>query len=589
MTAGHEPQGAGELHCDLLVAGSGAGALSAAVTAAHHGLQVIVAEKDALFGGTTAWSGGWMWVPRNRLARRAGIHEDLSAPLDYLRHELKDQFREGLHRRYLEMAPQMVDFFADHTRLQFIDGNGIPDFHGSTPSAALGGRSVCAAPYAVQAQDREWLASLRPPLHEMTFLGMGIAAGADYRHFLEALRRWASFRHVAARVGRHLWDLLRHGRSQRLVNGHALAGALLASAVDRGVRLLASSPVVDLLQEDGRVVGARLQTPQGPVRVQARRGVVLACGGFPHDSQRRQALLPHETDGHQHHSAAWWGNTGDGLRLGESAGARMGQGAWQSAALAPVSVVQRPDGSVAHFPHLAERAKPGLIAVTADGRRFTNEADSYHDFMQSLLHVCPPGQVQAWLVCDHAFIRHYGLGAVKPAPMPLAPWRSRGYLRTAASLTELASACGIDPQGLADTVARYNRMAAEGVDLDFDKGRSPYNRIQGDAGHAGPNPCMAPITQGPFHAVRIVPGSLGTFAGLSCDGDARALDGQGQVIEGLYACGNDMHAIMGGHYPSGGITLGPAMTFGHLAGLHAAGRTDPDASPRATPPTTLRA
>lgn len=572
MTDAHHKAEPDPLHCDLLVAGSGAGALSAAVTAAHHGLKVVLAEKDALFGGTTAWSGGWMWVPRNRLALRAGIREDLSAPLDYLRHELQDQFREGLHRHYLEMAPQMVDFFAEHTRLQFIDGNGIPDFHGDTPSAAIGGRSICAAPYAVRPDDRPVLSGLRPPLREMTFLGMGIAAGAEYRHFLEAMRRWDSLRYVTGRVARHVWDLARYRRSQRLVNGHALAGMLLLSAADLGVRLMSSSPVVELHHGEGRAQGATVQTPAGRVRVHARKGVVLACGGFPHDAQRRQALLPHETDGRQHHSAAWWGNTGDGLRLGESVGACVGDDAWHSAALAPVSVVPRTDGSVAHFPHLAERAKPGLIAVTATGRRFTNEGDSYHDFMQDLLPACPPGQVQAWLICDHRFIRHYGLGAVRPAPLPLSPWQASGYLRSAASLAELARACGIDPEGLVATVDRYNRMAERGEDEDFGKGRSAYNRVQGDARHDGPNPCMAPLRHGPFHAVRVVAGSLGTFAGLRCDLHARVLNDQGDPIEGLYACGNDMHAIMGGHYPSGGITLGPAMTFGYAAGLHAAGQ-----------------
>ncbi|MDB5895100.1 MAG: FAD-binding protein, partial [Rhodoferax sp.] len=227
---------------------------------------------------------------------------------------------------------------------------------------------------------------------------------------------------------------------------------------------------------------------------------------------------------------------------------------------------------VAHFPHLIERAKPGLIAVTASGRRFVNEADSYHDFMRGLLRAMPAGQpVQAWLVCDHAFIRHYGLGAVKPAPMPMGPMLKNGYLRRAATLAALAEACGIDSAGLQATVARFNAQAREGVDSDFSKGETPYNRIQGDAAAGGPNPCMAPLEKGPFYAVRVVPGSLGTFAGLKADANARVLDAQGRPIPGLYAGGNDLNSVMGGHYPAGGITLGPALTFGYIAAYHAAG------------------
>jgi succinate dehydrogenase/fumarate reductase flavoprotein subunit len=316
------------------------------------------------------------------------------------------------------------------------------------------------------------------------------------------------------------------------------------------------------------------------VVVHARCGVVLACGGFPHDTERKKALLSHAPTGTEHYSAASRGNTGDGLRLGEAAGGVIADDLVQAAALAPVSLVPQKDGSFTHFPHLVERAKPGLIAVTAQGERFVNEADSYHDFMQGLLRATPTGQaVEAWLVCDHAFIRRYGLGAVKPRPIPLSPMLSNGYLKTGSSLAALAQACGIHPQGLEQTVQHYNTMAQGGVDADFAKGQTPYNRIQGDAALAQAtglaNPCMAPLEQGPFYAVRIVAGSLGTFAGLRANASAQVLDAQGQPIAGLYAGGNDMNSLMGGNYPSGGITLGPAMTFGFISAHHAAGRPLP--------------
>ena len=559
------------LACDLLVIGSGAGGLSSAVVAAHLGLKVVVIEKEAQYGGTTAWSGGWMWIPRNPLALAAGIDEHPDAPLSYLRHELGARFDEGRIRTYLREAPRMLAFFRDHTALQFIDGNAIPDFHGRSPAAATGGRSVCAAPFDGRRLGAR-IRDLKPPLPETTLWGMGIASGAELRHFLEALRSPVSFRYVVRRVLGYGRDCLRHGRGMRLVNGNALVAGLAASAFEAGVELRLAHAARALSIHAGRVDGATVDTPDGPLRIAARCGVVLACGGFPHDVARKAALLPHAPTGHEHWSAASRGNTGDGLRMAEAAGARVALDLAQSAALAPVSLVPRRDGSVGHFPHLIERAKPGLIAVLGSGRRFVNEADSYHDFIRGLLEATPAGApARAWLVCDHAFLRHYGLGAVKPAPMPLGRWLRNGYLTRGRSLADLAGVCGIAAAGLAATVEGYNRMARAGSDDDFHKGETPYNRIQGDPAVGHPNPCMAPVARGPYYAVEVVVGSLGTFAGLQVDTLARVLDGAGRPIPGLHAAGNDLSSVMAGHYPSGGITLGPAMTFGYIAAHAAAG------------------
>nr|WP_315185534.1 FAD-dependent oxidoreductase [uncultured Albidiferax sp.] len=554
-------------HTDLLVIGSGAGGLSAAVTAAHLGLKVLVVEKEPQFGGTTAWSGGWMWLPRNPLATEAGIVEDIATPTAYLQQELGAQFEAARVQAFLENGPRMVDFFRSQTTLRFIDGNGVPDFHGRNPHAALGGRSICAAPFDGRRLGAE-MARLKPPLKETTLWGMGIASGAELRHFFNALRKPASLWYVTKRVLHHFADLLRYRRGMRLVNGNALVAGLAASAFAQGVEIRTNSPAQRLLTEQGRVVGAVVNG----VEIRARCGVVLACGGFPHDVARKKALLPHAPTGQEHWSAASRGNTGDGLRLGEAVGGQVARDAVQAAALAPVSLVPRADGSLAHFPHLVERAKPGLIAVTAAGQRFTNEADSYYDFVSGMLAATPAGAcVQAWLVCDHAFIRHYGLGAVKPAPMPMGAMLRNGYLQRGATLADLAQACGIDAAGLQATVARYNQQALTGVDADFAKGDTPYNKVQGDAASGYPNPCMAPLARGPFYAVKVVPGSLGTFAGLRANASAQVLDAHNQPIPGLYAGGNDMHSVMGGTYPSGGITLGPAMTFGFIAAHHAAG------------------
>jgi len=573
VTSPREP-----LRCDLLVIGSGAGGLSTAVTAALLGLKVLVVEKAPQFGGTTAWSGGWMWVPRNPLALAAGITEDIAKPLSYLRHELGAQFDEARALTFLENGPRMVEFFRSRTALQFIAGNAIPDFHGHTPNAAAGGRSVCAAPFDGRRLGAR-IDQLKPPLEETTLWGMGIAS-ADLRHFLNATRSPASLWQVTKLVLRHWRDLLVHQRGMRLVNGNALVAALAASAIDAGVEIRVNSPVRRLLTSRGKVtgavIGAHPDEGGANLEIHAARGVVLACGGFPHDAARMRALLPHAPTGHEHWSAAPPGNTGDGLRLGEGAGGVVASHMAHAAALAPVSLVPRGDGSTAHFPHLIERGKPGLIAVTGAGRRFTNEADSYHDFMSALLATTPAhgpasAPIHAWLVCDHAFIRRYGLGAAKPAPMPLAGLLRNGYLKRGATLDELAKLCGIDAPGLQATVQRYNQQAILGHDTDFAKGETPYNRMQGDTAAGLTNPCMAPLIQGPYYAVKVVPGSLGTFAGLQVNLHAQALDRDGQAIPGLYAAGNDMASIMGGHYPSGGITLGPAMTFGFIAAHHAAG------------------
>jgi succinate dehydrogenase/fumarate reductase flavoprotein subunit len=559
-----EVQAAAQERCDVLVIGSGAGGLTTAVTAALRGLRVVVVEKEPVFGGTTAWSGGWLWIPRNRHAVAAGIVEDIQVPRTYLWHELGNGFDAAKVDAFLEEGPRMVAFIEDNTEVRFVPGNAVPDFHGNSPGAATGGRSVCAAPYDGRRLG-PLIAKLRPPLREITVFGMGIASGADLRHFLNATRALSSALHVARRLGRHFLDLARHRRGMQLVGGNALAARLLRSATVLGVDLREATPAVRLLKQGRQVTGAVLRGSDGEYTVTARCGVVLAAGGFPHDVVRQSELFPHVAAGTPHCSAAPPSNTGDGLRLGEQAGGQVERSFPSAGAWAPVSIVPRADGGMARFPHLVERAKPGVIAVLPNGRRFVNEAGSYHDFMLGLLAATEPGrEVCAWLICDHRFQRRYGLGFAKPFPFPIGPALRAGYLKRADTLEALARSCGIDPGGLAATVDAWNRHARKGLDPEFGRGGTPYERVQGDPDHR-PNPCVALIGPGPFHAMKIVPGSLGTFAGLRTDARARVLDAAGAPIQGLYAVGNDMTSIMAGHYPSGGITLGPAMTFGYIA------------------------
>jgi succinate dehydrogenase/fumarate reductase flavoprotein subunit len=579
------------LECDVLVLGSGAAGLAAAVTAATRGLRVMVAEKADVFGGTSAWSGGWMWIPGNPLATRAGIVEEPEASRTYLRNELGAHFDAAKADALLEAGPRMGEFFERHTSMRFIDGNRIPDFH-TTPGAASGGRSVCAMPF----DGRELgalIGRLRAPLGVTTLKGLAIGSGQDLAHFFNATRSLRSATHVLRRLATFAVHKLRYGRSMQLLNGNALVARLLKSAHDRAVDLRTNAKAVALLREavdpaanaqSARVVGARVEIDGVPHEVRAARGVVLACGGFPHDVARRARTFAYTPSGREHWSAATLTNTGDGIRLGEAVGAHFDASLEAPAAWAPVSLVPQPGGQAAvAFPHLIERAKPGVIAVTRAGQRFVNEASSYHDFMNALFGTTPAGdEVCAWLICDHRFQRRYGLGFSKPFPFPTGPYRRSGYLQRADTLAGLAAQCGIDAQGLASTVAAYNSYAKQGSDPQFHKGSTPYNRMQGDARHK-PNPCIAPIEQGPFYALKLLPGSLGTFAGLATDASARVLDADGAPVPGLYAVGNDSASMMGGCYPSGGITLGPAMTFGYLAGLSLADAAQTGATPQADP------
>ncbi|CAD5109852.1 FAD-dependent oxidoreductase [Zestomonas carbonaria] len=559
--------------CDVLVIGSGAAGLAAAVTAAWHGQNVMLVEKEPVFGGATAWSGGWAWVPRNPLARRAGIVEDIEQPRTYLRNELGANYDAGRVDAFLENAPNMVAFFEKHTALQFADGNAIPDMHGDTPGAATGGHQVIAAPYDAR-EVGGLLPRLRKTMRETSFMGMPIMAGADLAAFLAMTRSPRAFLYVAKRFLTHLYHLARYGRAMHLVNGVALVARLARSAEDLGVRLMESAPAKRLIVEDGQVRGAVVGTAHGELNIRAK-AVVLAAGGFPNDFERRKRLFPRDASGHDNLALPPLACSGDGLRLGESAGGQVATDLKSPVAWAPVSRVPYRDGSFGHFPHIIERGKPGIIGVLANGKRFVNEAHGYYDYVSAMIEAVPEGQeVCSWLICDHHFQRRYGLGFARPAPLPVWPHVRNGYLKRGRTIEQLAITCGIDPVGLANTVAKFNLHARKGEDPAFGRGSMPFNRKAGDPLHKGPNPCVAPIEHGPFYAVKVQPGCFGTFAGLKTDGHARVLDGDGQPIPGLYAAGTDMASVMGGWYPSGGINLGPALTFGYVAGRHIAGATE---------------
>jgi succinate dehydrogenase/fumarate reductase flavoprotein subunit len=576
------------LDCDVLVVGSGAGGLSAAVTAAYHGLKVVVVEKADVCGGATSWSGGWAWTPGNPLAKADGVHEDREQFRTYLRHRLGRNYQEDRVEAFLEAVPHMVGFFQDKTSLQFVPGAKIKDIYGSTPGAGTGHRSVGPKPMNARRIKPELRAKMRHQLYETSFLGMGIMAGPDLTKFLSASQgNIRGIFHAGWRVAFHLLDLLTHRRNMQLVNGTALTGRLLKSADDLGVEIRVSTPARHLLTDgSGKVTGAVVSSPNGDLQINASRGVVLAAGGFPHDVARRKELFPRTPTGREHWTLAPKETTGDGITMAQAVGARFETDVESPAAWCPVSLVPYRSGRTGTFPHIMDRAKPGSIGVRRDGKRFVNEANGYYDYVEGLINATPEGeQVEAWQIADAAFVRKFPLGMAKPLPVPLFPYLRSGYLKKGNTLEELAAACGIDPQGLAATVAEFNDNARKGVDPHFDRGASEFNRYGGDPKNT-PNPSLRALEKGPFYAVRIVPGSFGTFAGLAADSRARVLDNHGKPIGGLYVAGNDQASVMGGHYPAGGINLGPALTFGYIAGRDLAKAThyedDGVAAPEAT-------
>ena len=547
-----------QMRCDLFIAGSGASGLTAAIVAAKQGLKVIVAEKNSMFGGTTALSGGYLWIPNNHLGAAEGIRNSKDAARTYIRHEAANHYDADRVEAFLDAGPKMVAFLHDQTEVRFEASPLFSDYHPDAPGGLPGGRSILTKPVQAGVLGGD-IARLRPPRPELTLFGLAIGSGKELWHFYRATRRLGSFTYVARRLVKYGFDRLLTGRSQLLSNGNALAARLFRSARDLGVELWLDSPVKSLLRDDGGAVTAvEVLTPMGLRHVLAGGGVVLACGGFPHDIARRQMLYSHRADPGEHWSAASLGNTGDGVRLGEIAGGRIVSGYPNAAAWAPTSLVPRKDGTKGPFPHFIDRGKPGVIAVTRSGHRFVNELNSYHDFVQGMQRACPPDKpAEAFLIADHRTIRTYGLGHVKPAPLPLVASIRSGYLIVGKTLAELAGNAGIDAAEFERTVANWDADVPTGIDSAFGKGTTAYNRFHGDP-EVRPNPCMAPIARGPFYAVRVVPGDIGTFAGLCTDAYARVLDSNDRPIPASTRSATTWRVCSGATIPVAASRLVPA-------------------------------
>ncbi len=554
---------------DLVVIGSGAAGLTTAIVAKKRGLNVVVLEKEPVFGGTTALSGGVLWIPMGPHGRQQNPADTREAVRTYMMQETGSFYDEAAVTAFMDNGPKMVDFFERETAMKFVP-TLYPDYHPDVPGGAAIGRSILAAPYDIRGLGKD-MARLKPPLKTITFIGMMFnSSNADLKHFFLATKSLTSFIYVAKRLVTHLKELLLYGRGIQVTSGNALAARLAKSALDLGIPILTRSAAQEIVMDNGKAVGVRVTGEGGDYRISAQHGVVLACGGFPHDVKRIAQAYPHVARGGEHLSPTPTANTGDGTRMAEAAGGVADIRFKDSAAWMPVSRVPYANGEFGVFPHLLDRYKPGVIGVLKSGQRFTNESNSYHDVGAAMIRACE-GQTETamWLVCDKTTIAKYGLGYAKPAPMPLGGLIRKGYLVEGKTLEELAHKAGIAPAALAKTVADYNVGAAQGEDPAFGRGRTAFNRYLADPANQ-PNPCVAPLLKAPFYALKLVMGDLGTFDGIQTSVVGEVLKRDGSVIENLYAVGNDRASIMGGNYPGAGITHGPNMAFGFVTANHIA-------------------
>jgi succinate dehydrogenase/fumarate reductase flavoprotein subunit len=551
------------MEADVVIAGSGAAGLTAAITAAREGLNVLVLESTGHFGGTTACSGGGVWIPDNHLMKAAG-HSDSREEADaYLRATLGDGYDPAIVNAFLDNAAAMLRYLEDNTEVKLM-ASSVPDYVPDAPGWKI---SRCLlTPEYDGARLGPRLAELRPPLKQLVLFGGMQIDFVDMAHLKMMHRSPASFGHVIKRIGQFYWQRLRHGRGSRLINGNALAARLLRSAIDAGADLRTHARVRSLDSESGRITGVIAEINGQHISIKARKGVILASGGFGANQEMRRRYIPMADEGW---SLQPEGCLGDGINMAVAAGGVLNQDNVANGIWSPMSAMCDATGKVTVFPHLIfDRHCPGSIVVDRSGKRFVSEGFHYQNFGNTMHR---KGITAGWMIADHDFQRTYGMGMAGPTPASVEPFVRNGYLVRADTLSALAGKLGIDAPALEKTVADFNGYAAAGKDPDFQRGDDYYSRFMGDATHE-PNPSLGPILKAPFYALELRPGDLSSICGLNANANAQVLDAGGRVIDGLYAAGLDMNTMMKGRYPGGGSSLGPAMTFGYLAALHLAGK-----------------
>lgn len=554
---------------DILVVGSGAGGLLSALVAAENGASVLVIEKEALWGGTSATSGAGIWIPASDQAREAGFDDKPEDAFTYVRALSADNVPDANIRAYVENAAPMLRWMGDHTELTYC-AFPYPDYHAENPGGSpTGFRTHMPLPMDGRAlgKDVETLRFASPAASLFGYLNW---------HFDETymllFRQKGWWWHLAKSLARYWFDWpfrFKSRKDRRLTLGNALTGGLRLALNDKKVQVWLESPMLELVEEGGRVSGAVVSRKGKPVRIAARKAVILAAGGFDKNQEMRDEHAPlYKT---ALYSGGTSGNTGDSIRAGQSVGADTMN--MQSAWAAPVFYVPGEDrGRLSTI----ERALPGCIIVNQLGERYLNEAASYHIVGQQMARrEAEHGDASpSWFVFDHRFRHKYPVGPL----LPLVPdWAQNGMvksiLKKGRTIADLAEAMKVDPARLAATLERFNAHAAKGEDPDFHRGEAAYDKMYGDPS-VTPNPSLKPIEKGPFYAMPIYPGDIGTNGGLRTDERARVVDEKGSPIGGLYAIGNNAASAMGESYPGAGVTIGPALTFGYLAARDALGVND---------------
>jgi succinate dehydrogenase/fumarate reductase flavoprotein subunit len=552
---------------DFVVVGAGGAGMAAALFAAIDHKKVLLVEHSDRVGGTTALSAGTAWIPNTNHAVAMGADDSPGKAAHYLQLAVGNRSSEDLRRAFLENGPKAVAELELRSEVKFRPFPLHPDYLSELEGSVMSGRAIEPIPFDGRKLAARF-ALLRDPIPEFTILGGMMVDRKDASHLLHATRSFASAWSSLKLLGRHLIDRATHRRGTRLVMGNALCGRLLYSLDRWKVPIWLNAKVEELVRDGPNVTGVVVRHAGSRRFITAKRGVILATGGFSRHPTLRGKLLntPVPTE-----SPTAPGTTGEMHDLALAAGAQHGRGNLDSAVWAPVSIRRRPDGSTAVYPHFfLDRGKPGMVAVNRNGRRFVSEATSYHLFgraMFALKDGIP--SIPAFLITDHVGIQKYGLGIVKPGNRGLKRCLSDGYVVEAPSLRQLAQKLSIDEQNLEKTIEAMNLSAKTGVDLEFNRGGTVYERTtNGDPAHQ-PNPCLGAIATAPFYAVRLYPGDIGAATGLVTNSDAQVMGADGQPIGGLYACGNDMNSVMGGTYPGPGINLGPALTFAYIAIHHA--------------------
>jgi succinate dehydrogenase/fumarate reductase flavoprotein subunit len=548
---------------DVIVVGAGAAGMSAALFAAISGLKPLLVERTDRIGGTSAYSAGSAWIPNTHHAALVDASDSLEKAALYLRHSVGNESPESLRMAFLSSGPKAVAELEQNSQVRFRARQLHPDYNSDLPGSTLKGRVLEAAPFDGRLLG-DMFGLVREPIPEFTVLGGMMVNQEDVLNFLAMTRSWRAFRHSAGLLARHAVDRMSHRRGTRLMMGNALAARLLISLRDRNVAVLLRASVMAIQADRGSPSSVSIMQDGVTRQISCRGGFISATGGFNRHPQLRATLLRRPV---AEYCPGAPGHTGQLHELLSGLGARYGDDGRDSAFWTPVSVRTRGNGETAVFPHfIFDRGRPGTVTVNQSGRRFVNEALSYHPFAQGMFEAdAKTPSIPAYLIADETALRKYGLGMVRPGRWGRAPFLKDGYLTRAETLPALAAKLGIDQANLVDTITRFNQFARAGVDEDFGRGSTDYQRITaGDMSHE-PNPCLGLVETPPFYAVRLFPGDIGAATGFVTDESSCVLRQDGSRIEKLYACGNDMHSIMGGNYPGPGITLGPAIVFAYIA------------------------